>query len=178
MTLRTVGALPSLFLDTPVLRKAGRRLIPVCKTAAGDGAVFFLRSREGDRSITEEIYEDHANKKYLPLHPGANVMDVGAHIGAFTLDASRAVGEAGRVFAIEPLSQSFRLLQMNLEANKIKNVVTFHMAAGNHNSNVVLNVYKSSASASLGPGEKRRSGRKRYRSEPWIRCPKKPAGPA
>ena len=150
MTLRTVGSVSSLFLDTPVLRKAGRRLIPVCKTTAEDGTVFFLRSREGDRSVTEEIYEDHAYRKYLPLRPGANVIDVGAHIGAFTLDASRAVGEAGRVFAIEPLSQSFKLLQMNLEANKIKNVATFHIAAGDHDGTVVLNIYKSSASASVG----------------------------
>jgi FkbM family methyltransferase len=76
---------------------------------------------------------------------------MGAQIGAFTLDASRAVGEAGRVFVIEPLSQSFKLFQMNLEANKFKNVTTFHIAAGDHDGTMLLNIYKSSTSASVGP---------------------------
>jgi FkbM family methyltransferase len=47
------------------------------------------------------------------LAPGATFVDVGAHVGYFTLLASRCVGAAGQVLAFEPTASTARVLARN-----------------------------------------------------------------
>jgi len=56
------------------------------------------------------------------IEPGQTVIDVGAHIGYFTIIMSRLVGNAGQVFAFEPDPHNFALLQKNLRLNRVHNV--------------------------------------------------------
>jgi FkbM family methyltransferase len=63
------------------------------------------------------------NEKYYKLKKGDVVVDVGAHIGTFTIRASKMVGDAGKVIAIEPEPQNIALLKRNVEANALQNVV-------------------------------------------------------
>jgi FkbM family methyltransferase len=56
------------------------------------------------------------------LPPGGTFLDVGAHIGYFTLLAAHRVGAAGRVFAVEPNPAAFSALQSHLESNEVRNV--------------------------------------------------------
>ncbi|GGN03835.1 hypothetical protein GCM10009721_34030 [Terrabacter tumescens] len=56
------------------------------------------------------------------LRPGDTVVDVGAHIGLYTLQAARTVGPDGRVIAFEPSSANFALLARNIEANEYAQV--------------------------------------------------------
>jgi FkbM family methyltransferase len=49
--------------------------------------------------------------------PGSLVLDVGANIGAHTLNLARLVGANGRVMAFEPTDFAFRKLSRNLELN-------------------------------------------------------------
>jgi FkbM family methyltransferase len=51
------------------------------------------------------------------LGPGDGVIDAGANIGVFTLQAARAVGEAGRVYAFEPMRTTFGMLERSVRAN-------------------------------------------------------------
>ena len=51
------------------------------------------------------------------LKPGDVVLDIGANIGAHTLQFARLVGEHGRVFAFEPTAFAFAKLLQNLELN-------------------------------------------------------------
>lgn len=60
------------------------------------------------------------------LEPGSCFMDIGAHFGYFTLLASSLVGDTGKVYAIEPASETFNLLQQNTSAHG--NVRSFHKA--------------------------------------------------
>lgn len=62
------------------------------------------------------------------LRPGDRVLDVGAHIGAFTVPFARAVGTAGRVVAVEPDPHSFALLQRNVGLNGLADRVEPHRA--------------------------------------------------
>ena len=48
---------------------------------------------------------------------GSLILDVGANIGAHTLNLSRVVGERGRVIAIEPTGYAFSKLKQNLAIN-------------------------------------------------------------
>jgi FkbM family methyltransferase len=64
------------------------------------------------------------------IRPGATVVDVGANIGYNTVYASRRVGPAGRVVAVEPASDNLRVLRENITANALENVVVHTVAAG------------------------------------------------
>ena len=62
------------------------------------------------------------------LKPGDVFIDVGANIGYYALLASRAVGETGKVHAIEASGRIFDLLQANLRLNRAANVTAHHVA--------------------------------------------------
>ncbi len=63
------------------------------------------------------------------LLPGQTFVDVGAHVGYFTVLASKRVGAAGRVFAVEPEARNLELLRLNLIRNACTNVVVLPYAA-------------------------------------------------
>jgi FkbM family methyltransferase len=56
------------------------------------------------------------------IRPGDVVVDIGAHIGYYTLLAARAAGPGGHVFAFEPERDNFELLQRNVAENGYANV--------------------------------------------------------
>jgi FkbM family methyltransferase len=60
--------------------------------------------------------------------PGAVTVDVGAHIGFYTLLLSRRVGSGGTVHAFEPEAGNFQLLSRNIALNQIQNVVLENVA--------------------------------------------------
>lgn len=64
------------------------------------------------------------------LEPGDTVIDIGAHVGYFTMLASALVGPAGRVFAFEPERVNYAQLLEHVVINRATNVVPLHMAVG------------------------------------------------
>jgi len=56
------------------------------------------------------------------LKPGMVFLDVGAHVGQYTLTASRLVGPTGQVHSFEPDPNTFRWLSINVRRNKLANV--------------------------------------------------------
>ncbi|MFD7055563.1 FkbM family methyltransferase [Streptomyces mirabilis] len=62
------------------------------------------------------------------LAPGDLVVDAGAHTGYFSLLASRLVGPAGRVVAIEPSPAFHQTLTANITTNGFGNVRTINAA--------------------------------------------------
>jgi FkbM family methyltransferase len=50
------------------------------------------------------------------------VLDIGANVGFFTLLASRLVGDAGHVFAFEPLPRNLYYLERHVRLNELTNV--------------------------------------------------------
>lgn len=76
------------------------------------------------------------------LEPGQTVIDVGAHIGYFTLMMSRLVGGAGKVFAFEPDPCNFALLQTNLRLNRVGNVLAERKAVSNRLGRAKLYIAK------------------------------------
>lgn len=63
--------------------------------------------------------------------PGMTVVDVGAHIGYYTLLAARLVGAGGKVYAFEPDPGYHELLRKNIETNGFgSSVETYRIAVG------------------------------------------------
>ncbi len=57
------------------------------------------------------------------IHSGDVVLDIGAHIGYYTLQFANLVGPTGKVYAFEPEPKNFELLKKNVQINKHDNVV-------------------------------------------------------
>lgn len=77
-------------------------------------------------------------------------VDVGAHIGYYTLLAARRVGTRGKVYAFEPAPDNFRLLARNVAQNSFTNVVAESLAVARHRGRAQFTLSENdSASHSL-----------------------------
>jgi FkbM family methyltransferase len=72
------------------------------------------------------------------LQTGDVVVDVGAHIGYYTLLFARVVGPAGHVFAFEPSPENFSTLQRNVAANGHANVTLIPKAVSKKRGHLLL----------------------------------------
>lgn len=57
------------------------------------------------------------------VRAGDCCLDIGAHIGLFSVRLGKAVGAAGRVVAFEPLGEFAEVLEQNIKSNGLANVV-------------------------------------------------------
>jgi FkbM family methyltransferase len=93
------------------------------------------------------------------LKPGMVFFDIGAHIGEYTLLASRAVEPKGQVHAFEPGSEMFSLLTRTLAQNGVQNAVTNPCAIANANGQTSFAVREELSCSSMGdaqsPGRQR-----------------------
>jgi len=94
-----------------------------------NGTVFSVRPRTTDRTTLNEMamlrpYDADAAGR---VGPSDVVVDVGAHIGTFAVAAARRA-TAGKVVAVEPVLENVALLQENVRANDLRNVVVINAA--------------------------------------------------
>ena len=64
------------------------------------------------------------------LQPGDTFVDIGAHVGYFSMLASQLVGPTGAVYAFEPEISNYSHLLEHIEVNGVSNVRPMHMAVG------------------------------------------------
>jgi FkbM family methyltransferase len=92
------------------------------------------------------------------LSPGGIVLDIGAHIGYYSLIFAEAVGPSGKVFAFEPNPENYRLLLKNIRINKFQNIEPINKAVSDKTG--VLNLYESDSNSGdhriYDSGEKRK----------------------
>tara|TARA_Y100000590_G_scaffold432073_1_gene547644 strand:+ start:669 stop:1556 length:888 start_codon:yes stop_codon:yes gene_type:complete len=81
------------------------------------------------------------------IKPGDIVLDIGAHIGYFTLILAKYVGDKGLVCAFEPEPKNFKLLSKNVQVNNYKNVILTNKAVSNKNEKCLLYVGQESSGA-------------------------------
>ena len=76
-------------------------------------------------------FQEVSMKKLFSLiREGDYVVDVGANVGAVTLNAAKLVGDKGRVFSFEPDPVNFIRLQRNFSLNKFDNIKLTSKALG------------------------------------------------
>lgn len=86
-------------------------------------------------------YEPLTSSTFLnALRPGMTVVDVGAHIGYYSVHAAQRVGSAGTVYAIEPSQENRTLLTKNLRAQGLTRVRVLPYAAGATNKRRMLQI--------------------------------------
>lgn len=89
----------------------------------------------GDEVITAVMRSDGVWERFetaylhARLRPGDTFVDVGAHVGYFTVLGSRAVGPTGTVIALEPEGRNRDCLRLNLRRHGCGNVTVLPYAA-------------------------------------------------
>ena len=84
-------------------------------------------------------YQDIYFLEKLIRH-GDYCIDVGAHLGYFTLELSRLAGDRGHVYAIEPMSKFFNTLTRLVKDRKPGNITLFQYAMGGESEFVEMGI--------------------------------------
>ena len=105
---------------------------------------FSIRWPPEDKSayFVEALYDDfepETTRLFEKLvQPGMTVVDVGAHIGYYTLLSARLVGNSGSVCAFEPCPATHHLLLENIDRNGFNNVRCMPLAVSDRDGEVHL----------------------------------------
>ena len=109
-----------------------------------------VSNQHGSRPLTLSLDLEHMSQKFMLndfangrlyesetsnflgsiLAPGDTFIDIGAHVGYFSMLASGLVGEQGRVYSFEPEPRNYSHLLEHIELNSAGNVTPVHMAVG------------------------------------------------
>jgi FkbM family methyltransferase len=87
---------------------------------------FFCRINRDDFLFMTN-HENEIMEFFIPKE-GDTIVDVGAHIGLYTLIAAKRVGPTGKVIAIEPDPENFKILKKNILLNQLSNVKALRCA--------------------------------------------------
>ena len=92
--------------------------------------------------VALEKYEPYETELILrQAKKGDVVVDVGANIGYYTVLLADKVGKKGKIYAFEPDLANFEILEKNIKANKLENIVAIKAAVGSKQGK--LKLYKS-----------------------------------
>jgi len=88
-------------------------------------------------ALTNVWLIEEYNKLNFEINPNDIVIDVGAHIGLFTLYASQFCSK-GTIYSFEPVKENYKLLLENVKLNNLEQVNIFNLAVSNSNETVKL----------------------------------------
>jgi len=74
------------------------------------------------------------------VRPGGHVIDLGANDGVYTKFLSIWVGPQGRVFAVEPVPETFKVLCHNVRALHLENVVPLNFAVSDQDCTLSMEI--------------------------------------
>lgn len=136
------------FKRIPVVRSLTHFIVSRFKgrIAWVDGQKMHLDEQDSLRlSLFGEFEPNETRLARESIKPGDRVLDIGAHIGYYTLLFARLVGKEGHVFAFEPDPTNFRLLEKNIAENGHTNVTLAQKAIAEKSDRRLL--YRSSSNS-------------------------------
>jgi len=90
-----------------------------------NGIKYKVRKHDSDKWVVDELWVHGIyNSRGFEIGKNDTVIDIGAHIGVFSVFAG---SQAKEVIAFEPFHESYELLKENLELNNIANVKTVNL---------------------------------------------------
>jgi len=97
-----------------------------------------LRKQSTDlMALTHVWLIEEYKKKHFEIKPNDVVIDVGAHIGLFTIYASQFCTD-GKIYSFEPSTENYQLLLENIQLNNLNCVTSFNQAVSNSNDSIDL----------------------------------------
>jgi FkbM family methyltransferase len=93
-----------------------------------NGIIFHTRAKTNDLGVINSHFILKENNDFLDrLGNKPVIVDIGAHIGVFSIAAAKRY-PAAKILSYEPLPENYELLKKNIEANKTRNVSPFNLA--------------------------------------------------
>lgn len=135
--IHTVVKLLPFRLRDRVFYRVARFLGDFVQTKLPDGILIQPRD---NLPINDHIYTRKTYNRIHEIQKDDVIIDVGAHVGVFTLRAARRAVN-GLVIAVEPHPTNYKFLTENVRFNKLKNVITLNLALSNYEG--VANLYES-----------------------------------
>lgn len=114
------------------------------RVALRGGLRFEARSLMDVWVIKETCLDRGYEAASLPIEDGWTIVDIGAGLGDFTVDAARK-SPGGVVYAYEPFPGSFSLLKENLALNGIANARPYNLAISGQSGTLTLYASPSAA---------------------------------
>ncbi|HLC84217.1 MAG TPA: FkbM family methyltransferase [Candidatus Nanoarchaeia archaeon] len=113
-----------------------------------NGLRFWLRRSNDDLARIGEIFHLHEyDPKFLKIPKGGTVIDIGAHMGFFSIYASHK--GAARVISFEPMPDNFEMLSKHIALNSKTNIGPHQLAVAAKPGNRTFYVSKNSGFGSL-----------------------------
>ena len=109
------------------------------KTFTNEFGTFSIETNHNKKIASKLDTDGYSQKKSIDLllqyvHPESVVLDIGAHIGLFTVPLAK---KAGKVFSFEPTPESALYLRKNVSQNNLGDkVVLYNVALGSHEQNI------------------------------------------
>ena len=101
--------------------------------------------------ICTPLFEEWA-WDYLTVQEGDLFIDIGAHLGRYTLPIAKAVGEKGLVIAVDASGKNYYCLKKNIESNNLHNIIAINVAAWSNDENLKFYPGESSGKGSIRKG--------------------------
>lgn len=83
------------------------------------------------------------------LKPGMIFVDIGAHIGEYTLLSAELLGETGHIYAFEPQPKIYNLLESNIKVNQLKKISIESCALSNQEGKVEFTIFSEPSVSSI-----------------------------
>jgi len=92
-----------------------------------NGLKFIVRAKTMDKSVLKEVWIKNIYDKYqIKVEKGDTVIDIGAHIGVFSIYACE-LSETGKVYAFEPFIENFKRLENHKNINHKENLAIYNL---------------------------------------------------
>jgi len=110
-----------------------------------DGIKCVIRDKSDAIAFFEIFFLDSYNfLKGFSINKNDVVIDIGAHIGYFTVFASKQAVQ-GKIYSFEPSSNSFKILKKNISINNLKNVFAENLGVLKNSGHATLFVNENYA---------------------------------
>ena len=106
-------------------------------------------------NVLKDIYDKEIYERFYETRKDDIVLDIGAHIGVFTLKICRRI-KNGIVIAIEPDQRNFSLLTRNVNLNGYLGVIQLNVALGKKDGKTILyesNIFSAASSLYMRRGK-------------------------
>jgi FkbM family methyltransferase len=98
---------------------------------------FYCRINNREDLVFMTNHEDDIIEHFTPKE-GDIVVDIGAHMGRYTIISSKRVGANGKVVAIEADPSNFEMLNSNIKLNQLTNVTPLNYAVYSKETKIKL----------------------------------------
>ena len=119
-----------------------------------NGLKISLRNKSTDIQAFVNVWINEEYKQSKSIRDNEVVIDIGAHIGLFTLYISQMV-RSKRIICFEPIKENFELLEKNITENNIQNCDYYNLAVYSESKElkIFLNDMDGAAHSVFGKGK-------------------------